>query len=423
MTTFLSQATLRERAVSRGWTPEETSLVATGWDESMAARPPGRPDFLNPEQYIPAAIYCGVPPEVQEDLRAAATLVAGDSFLCALAWHAFRILTTDEQWCQAEFEHWPDLQSALGDAHGHFYLLVALGLVPTARRRYGELGVDEETIRDTLTQLSRFIGNHRIAHGRAGLLPNQLRWTGNYYRARLFRLGRMEFKVEPHVRPVRFYRNRRTGRMIGFAPAGACYDAEGFSLRPDADPQTAAWRADFSESGDEARGTPLSPLGFSTNREKTLSAGDWACVLKAGDPVIDLHIPPGGEMTPEACRNSFARAFEFFPALLPETAQAPIVCSSWIFNTQLEAAMPNSNMARLMREVYLYPVPSSGMDGFSFVFWKIYPDLSRAPRDTRLQRAMLDILASGRPLRSGGMALFRQDLSAFGAAPYRCGGE
>jgi len=83
-------------------------------------------------------------------------------------------------------------------------------------------------------------------------------------------------------------------------------------------------------------------------------------------------------------------------------------------HTELEARLPDSNLARLMRELYLFPVPSSGEDGLFFIFCRDYEDWKTAPRETRLQRAVLDIIAAGKPLRSGGMLLFRDHLAHFG---------
>ena len=54
-----------------------------------------------------------------------------------------------------------------------------------------------------------------------------------------------------------------------------------------------------------------------------------------------------------------------------------------------------------------------------FIFCRAYEDWQSAPRETRLQRAVLDIIAAGKPLRSGGMLLFRADLAHFGEQHYR----
>lgn len=124
-------------------------------------------------------------------------------------------------------------------------------------------------------------------------------------------------------------------------------------------------------------------------------------------------------MTPEACLDSFRRAFAFFKQQHPGTFKPVIICHSWIFNTQFEQMLPESNLASLMRECLLFPHNSSGRDGMFFLFGRDYDDLSQAPRNTSVQRAMLSILEQGNRLRSGGMLFFEEDLQAFGSAPYR----
>ena len=143
-------------------------------------------------------------------------------------------------------------------------------------------------------------------------------------------------------------------------------------------------------------------------------------VLNENSEFLDLHIPHGGKMNIKVCLDSFQKAFSFFATCFPESNPVAITCKSWIFNTQFEELMPESNLAQLMREVYLYPVKSTGRDGMVFIFGKPdYSDLARAPRNTSLQRAFLQILEAGKNLRCGGMFLLKEDLRHFGKQFYR----
>ena len=74
---------------------------------------------------------------------------------------------------------------------------------------------------------------------------------------------------------------------------------------------------------------------------------------------------------------------------------------------------------RLADEGYLFPLPSNGKDGLYYVFGRRDIDLSTAPRDTRLRRAMIDHLAAGHRLRCGGFFLLPEDVPRFGDEPYR----
>ena len=124
-------------------------------------------------------------------------------------------------------------------------------------------------------------------------------------------------------------------------------------------------------------------------------------------------------MTPAAAKDSFTRSFGFFERFVTAAGLKAIVCRSWIFNTQLEERMPESNLSDLMRQVYLVPARGSGRDGLFFIFCRDYDRLEEYPRQTRLQRALLDVLEGGGRLRATGMVMLRGDVERMGSRPYR----
>ena len=124
-------------------------------------------------------------------------------------------------------------------------------------------------------------------------------------------------------------------------------------------------------------------------------------------------------MTPEAVRDSFVQAFDFFGARYEGRFVPAIISRSWIFNTQFEELLPDSNIAKLMRRCYLFPCLSTGRDGFFFLFGKEYSDPAEAPHDTSVRRAMLSILERGEKLRLGGMLFLEEDLPDFEKETYR----
>ncbi|MFA6293636.1 MAG: hypothetical protein WC637_17750 [Victivallales bacterium] len=397
---------------------ERLESFSPGWEESIAAMPAGIPDFLKPETFITSARFCGFASDIEPTLVSTAEQICGDNALLHLCWHYFHQLTDGTH--PVNYNKCPDLKKPLGDKFGIFYLLVGLGVVPGARAVYGKMNVPENIIRDTMREIEGFNENHKIACKLPGLLINQISWLGNYYKGKLFRLGRMEYKIEPFNYHRFFYRNRKTGLKICFAPDNVRYNGEGFVDGTDGiiDAEN-GWTSSFYEENGIICGNPISPYGHALNKRLQISLKEWEPALRPNDWVIDLHIPPGGGMTPEACLESFKAAFDFFNTRFPEKKSSAIVCSSWIFNTQFETYLPDSNMVKFMRELYLFPVQSSGNDGMFFVFCRDFKDLSEAPRETRLQKAMMDILESGRKLRSSGMAFFIEDLKYFGTGHYR----
>ena len=101
-----------------------------------------------------------------------------------------------------------------------------------------------------------------------------------------------------------------------------------------------------------SRRTPISPFGHAERDPVTLSRSEWEPVLCAGDPILEVHIPAGGDMMPENCRASMQQALGFFPRYFPEKPFVGFACGSWILNPELDRVYrPDSNTARAL------PVP------------------------------------------------------------------
>ena len=123
-------------------------------------------------------------------------------------------------------------------------------------------------------------------------------------------------------------------------------------------------------------------------------------------------------MTPEKSLDSFRKAFAFFRKYFPDKFYPAIVCKSWIGNPQFLELLPQSNLAKLMRNARLFPLPSSGIDGIHFIFgWetvkKYGTDYGKYPHDNSIRRAMLSVLERGESLRLGGMLFFEDELDHF----------
>ena len=389
--------------------------LALHWDLAAAARKPGPIDFLDPAEIRRCCAYARLQPEIAEQLIEIARWVARDAALEALAWNLHWSLVSGVD--GVEFGHWPeDLPIPQGRA-GAWYLLVSLSIVPAVIAKHEELGIPAEVTRDTCLQLQAFCGNHCIAKGESGILTPQLGWLRLYPAGELYRIGRFEYRLCKPSFGVRAFRHRQRGEIVVIMPPGCHFSKEGFVVQ--ADDPAATWESALREDDAAVYGMVASPSGAALRGERRLEKVQWEEVLGPRDVVVDLHIPAGGGMTPAACIDSFSRAFPFFERHFSSPGASAIYCHSWIFNTQLEARLPDSNLARLMRELYLFPVPSSGEDGLFFIYCRHYEDWQRAPRETRLQRAVLDIIAAGKPLRSGGMLLFRDHLAHFGQQYYR----
>jgi len=407
---------LRKVLSDLGVDPKFHERVSVGWEESMSNMPASEPDFMRDGSLREAREYCGLEPSADEALDTVVREMRRNPSLMAFAWHC-RWHVVESQTIPG-FQDWPRLGKPLGPLAGMVYLVAALGIVPKARAKYAAMGIPEDVVRDTLRQVCCFYNNHKAGfNGAPGLISNQLGWLRLYISGSLFRLGRMEYRLMPM--PSSFgavYRNKKTGAKVAFADPTAKYDDRGFVCY---EGDTDFWQAGLLVGDGFVEGFPVSPCGHALKSKVRLGLDEWECALAPGDVFLDMHIPSGGNMSLETCADSFQRAFKFFREHFRDGHKEVISCRSWIFNTQLEESMPDSNLARLMRELYLFPSFSMGRDGFFFVFCREYENLADAPRDTSLQRFMVDTLASGGKLRSGGMFLFDEDMQFWGSRRYR----
>lgn len=390
------------------------------WAETMLMFPSVRADFLDPARIRLSRAWSGFEAGVEPLLVETADRIANDPALARLAWYYYWNVFEREG---RSWQRVPSLAHALGDRGGILYLLVALALVPRLRSHHQRLGVPDDITRATSRQVRCFCDNYgRAHHGRLGIFGNQIAWLRNYVRGNLyFRIGRFEYWSTLFPGGCRAFRHRRTGAVVALADADLDFNAEGFR-EPAENGQRPpnCWQATFALNAREAKGCPFSPQGRALRRELALPLATWRPVLAKGDPVLDMHIPAGGNMTIDQCRESLRQATEFFRRHFPERSPVAVVCSSWMFSPLLEEILPSdANLVRFARELYLYPHNSKGPAALWFVFLQENFDLKTAPRDTTLQRAILAYLETGRPWRNGSMFILTDDLPHFGQQYYR----
>ena len=98
---------------------------------------------------------------------------------------------------------------------------------------------------------------------------------------------------------------------------------------------------------------------------------------------------------------------------------AAISCFSWIFNNDFEAELPESNLTKFMRQVYLFPFPSVGVEGLAFVFGKSDSNWADYPADNSLRRAFHRLRTQGKRLKAGGMFITPEAIRNFGKSVFR----
>lgn len=389
--------------------------------EAAGVCPGSGPGFLDERQIGECRAFCGLPPALDAPLLAAAARISGNDALRTLGWTLYWLVFASPN--GTAVGDWSAIEEALGDEAGLFTLLIALGMVPLTRAWHRQLGVPEAVTRDTCRQVSCFCGNHeRGRGGRPGIYFRQLLWLRHYTRDnRYFRLGRFEYWGKPFSGGVVAYRRRDTNQVLALAEDGTRFDGDGFvdGIGGQFDEKN-GWTATLVESDACVRGFPISPRGRAERRAVALDRNEWDRVLAAGDRILEMHIPAGGGMTPEACAASLRQAVAFFAQHFPDERPVAISTRSWIVNPQLEEILPaDSNLVAFLRELYLYPVPSNGQDGLWFIFLQTPFDPSSAPRQTQMQRAILEFIEAGGVWHNGGMFILTVDVPQCGRQFYR----
>lgn len=125
--------------------------------------------------------------------------------------------------------------------------------------------------------------------------------------------------------------------------------------------------------------------------------------MAAGEPVLDLHIPEDGRLSPEACDASLAAGRRFFADHFPEHRARFFTCYSWLLDPQLADLLPEeSHIVQFQRRFErTWEGPAASGSVFEFVFDRPdldaedAPDVSQLPARTRVERAIVDHYASG----------------------------
>ncbi len=87
-----------------------------------------------------------------------------------------------------------------------------------------------------------------------------------------------------------------------------------------------------------------------------------------GDPVLEIHIPDTGPLTPEECDASIAMAKAFFPKYFPEFSWKIFTCHSWLLDDTLQQLLPaHSNILKFQKRFTIVSKSRSD-DILGFVF-------------------------------------------------------
>jgi len=383
------------------------------WEASQKTMPKGELAFLTPDAVAENCRLAGFEEEAIPYLQSAANRIASEPDLLRLAWHCHYLACRSKSYPRGDMRSWSMLEDILGEYAGAFYLLIVLSGIPRIRAFHRSRHIPEKIALDTYSDTSLWARDYKERHGVWGINTHVLPWLFNHLSGELYRLGRLQFMQRPFRQKLQAFRNRVTGELMVLSDEGVRYrgdgqiDGTGGILEPET-----AWTSRLLIDENQVTGTQIYPTGIALNEEVSLPLDVWELILAPGEPILEIHIPAGNRMDFDACGDSFRQAVDFFPRYFLDRPFKALCCASWLLNTQFQDMLyPESNIVRFQREFYLFPIFSGGRSGFERIFGRDYTDLSKAPRDTSLRRAVLAHLQSGGYLRGGGGLLFAEDLN------------
>lgn len=405
---------------------EKLEFIKTEWASALKTFPGQIPPFLRESEFTGSAEFCGLDAEALDALKKTASIITSNNLLLNYAWFLYwkmYIAPSTERLAPEQAKSLPCIEKYLGEYDGAFYLLIALGIVPFIKQYHASLGVDEAYTRETMLEIKSLMDNYKRGRNRIGIFHNQLYWIQLYIHGNIFfRIGRFEYWIRSYANKdcIVVYRNKKTRQVLALVSTDKYFDENGLcDSQAVQKTEKNYWRSKFEIKDNIVTGNPVSPEGRALRERVSISLDEWTCVLDKNSNVLDMHIPAGGKMDLEACRDSVMRSVEFYKKYFPNIKPAAINCHSWIFSPNLPEFMPeNSNLISFCKELYLYPTESSCRDGIWFFFYQYTFDPKTAPRTSSLQKTIAAHLEAGKDLRVGGMFFLLDDAEDFGSQFY-----
>lgn len=291
-----------------------------------------------------------------------------------------------------------------GLAYDFLHLFPALPTIPGCAARMRGRGVPEDVIVDTLGEYDYCIEMCKDRAGRPAFLRSRLNWICGVIRDKLIHIGRLKYDLPSCcMTGFRVYRNsagelkiladnleiHSSGRVLGSA---GCTDPEGSFL------------AQIQETEDIVTGYPAVD-GLVEKEKIVLRKDQWELCLSESDPVLRIHIPPGGNFNKKVLAETYQRTREVMANCYPDKPFKAFYCTSWLMSLDLrEMLKPDSNILGFQSDYTPIPLQGSDATTFSFVFGNsaitrdMVPNL---PENTSLQRAIKKRYLDGDYVRQG----------------------
>lgn len=259
--------------------------------------------------------------------------------------------------------------------------------------------IPEKYIRDTMRSAVNGVRNYIWRHeGAYGFYL--LRWAQKYVEGKLFPIGRLEMELFATFSGKAIVFQNENGEVVSLADELPTH-RNGMALGcKNLEDEEGSWVACVEEKEDAWIGYPYLENGLASKERISLLKSEWREVVRKGDPVISVHIPPTGKLTPELVDKTIAETKEFVSTYFPEFTYKAFVCESWMMSTQLEELLGGGNIVEFSKRFHRMTIKSQGEAVFDFIFLK--PDMNfeiqNLPENTTLERKLKSFYLTGNVL-------------------------
>lgn len=362
---------------------ERNGIETKSCDQSYLTLP-AKIFFLEKDYLEKCCSLAKIPDDLQKDLLDFAIEINNSSTLKLLAWHLHRLYCV-----LPEFKAFPDHIDLTGSKTGILYLIIFFSFYGPLKNHIALNNLPDYLADRAMERLTPLLGYRGIHYpGEKGLQGKALGYVLNYQKYSCFRIGRFDFilAMVPGNYPELF-RERKTGayKMLCRANWNIGDDGKLHNLAEEPFQLT-----EFIESENSCTGRVIDPVsGIITSETETVDLKEYERILAPGSLVLQMHIPGGGGMTPEVCKESFMEAKKFFAEYFPDHPIAAIGCISWILNPAWRKYLPESNLAKFQRATLAFPFPPVAKSGLYFIFGRDDDDKSKYTPVNSMQQAMM----------------------------------
>lgn len=249
-------------------------------------------------------------------------------------------------------------------------LLLALSLYSGGRAEFAASGRPVTLFDDTVTDMTIWARHHQDHFGYVGMEWRIAVWFASIFQGRTIRFGRLQCNTA-HDFEGKFsvYRHRASGELQ--------YPAE------------------------------------------TSPGEEWECVLKPGDPAINVHIPASGPLLIDDCKASIKAMLAFFRTRQRDRDIKAAVCYSWLLDRQLQQLLkPASNILAFQQLGHLFDFSEYDNDHQETV-WRVFGEKGRSegvhavPHLTDMQKRMAEFVDRGGIFTSGGMFMLPDEIDSW----------